>query len=102
MYAIRDKLNTAQRYGQNRSRKIRGSLMAYSKSELSLCLTLLQNICATLKSPCDPNYQRNTNAIIKKWKSVESVIRMTICYNVKLWEMLHVDIVKLLFFSLKK
>ena len=52
--------------------------MAYSKSELSLCLTLLQNICATLKSPCDSNYLGNTKAIIKKWKSVESVIRMII------------------------
>ena len=57
--------------------------MAYSVSELSLCLTLLQNICATLKNPCSPNYLGNTKAIIKKWKSVESVIRMIKC-NVKL------------------
>ena len=26
--------------------------MAYSVSELSLCLTLLQNICVTLKNVC--------------------------------------------------
>ena len=56
----------------------------HSVSELSLCLTLLQNICATLKNPCDPNCLGNIKAIIKKWKSVESVICMIICCNVNL------------------
>ena len=74
----------------------------HSETELSLCLTLLKNICPTLKNPCDPNYLGNTKAIIKKWKSVESVIRMTICCNVKIWEVLCIDIVKLLFLSLIK
>lgn len=41
-------------------------------------------LAINLFHPCAPNNQGNTNAIIKKWKSVESVIPMTICYNVKL------------------
>ena len=74
----------------------------HSETELSLCLTLLQNICATLKNPCDPNCLGNTKAIIKKWKSVESVIRMIICYNVKLRDELYNIIVKLLLLFLVK
>ena len=50
------------------------------KNNLIHAAELAINLC----HPCDPNNQGNTNAIIKKWKSVESVIPMTICYNVKL------------------
>ena len=58
--------------------------------------------CDIFKKTCAPNCLGNTKAIIKKWKSVESVICMIICCNVKLWEGLYDIIVKLLFLCLVK